>query len=331
MRSLLFSMFLAFLVAMPAVLSAQETPGEKEPGEGPAEGDEALKKLATQQAELIERLEKELAQAREALERLKNGQATPAQPDPQPETGRQDEAEDALEGKITGVSEDNKIVVIDLGKAHDIAEGDVFDVLRDGKKIGSIKICRTVDKSISNADVTDSDAVLLPGDKVARTSKAKRPETPSQPESEEPRSEIEKLDRRITTLEGLYSDLARQIERIQKSLEGSDKPAATAAKTIPEDSGKEAAPAEDTAEVKRPFGLQAKVASVEDKNVFLWVGTNHGVKEGDTFVIERGDREVAWLRVVSLIKDMCRTVIVSKTADIQKDTDIATLKPLPPK
>jgi hypothetical protein len=331
MRSLSFFVFLAVFAAVPAFLYAQETPGEKGPGEGAGDGDKTLRKLAEQQGELIEKLKKELADARAALEQLKEGPAGPAQDNPKPETGRQVEAEKRLEGKVTGVSGDNKIVVIDLGKDHDIAEGDVFDVLRDGKKIGSITICRTVDKSISNADVTESDAVLLPGDKVARVSKAERAEAPSQPAPEEPRSELEKLDKRVTTLEGLYSDLARQVERIQKALESSDRPVAAAAGSTPVDSGKETAPAEDTAEAKRPIGLQAKIASVEDQNVFLWVGTNHGVKEGDTFVIQRGDREIAWLRVVSLIKDMCRTVIVSKNGDIQKDGDIATLKPLPPK
>ena len=193
--------------------------------------------------------------------------------------------------------------------------------------MGKIKICRMVDKNISNADVVESAAELLPGDKIARISRAKKTTGPSSQSSpDEPQSELAKLDRRITTLEGLYSDLAKQVERIQKSLENGGAPD-TATGSV-KDTQKKTSKPEEGAEPKRPFGLQARVASVEDKNVFLWVGSKHGVKEGDTFLIQRGEREIAWLRVVSLIKDMCRTVIVSKKGDIRKDSDVAVLKPL---
>jgi hypothetical protein len=326
MRSLILTIILALFVVVPAPLLAQGAPKETEPvGEIPNDV-ETLKKTVAKQAELIEKLMKELAETRKALDLLKNGPVAQPADEGKPKETAQQEGKDTLEGKITGVSEDNKIVVIDLGKSHDLSEGDVFDVLRDGKKMGKIKVCRMVDKNISNADVVEPAAELLPGDKITRISRAKKTTGPSSQFSpNEPQSELAKLDRRITTLEGLYSDLAKQVERIQKSLENGEAPATASGSGTQKKASK---PEETTTEPKRPFGLQARVASIEDKNVFLWVGSKHGVKEGDTFLIQRGEREIAWLRVVSLIKDMCRTVIVSKKADIRKDSDVAVLKPL---
>ncbi len=326
MRSLILMTIFIFSVTVPGLLLAQETPG----GDA-SDGIEALKKTVAQQAELIEKLQKELEQAKGTLAQLKGEPAEKPADNPRPKENGQEKDEDALEGKITGVSQDNKIVVIDLGKSHDLAEGDLFKVVRDGKEVGKIKICRMVDKNISNADVVESDAELLPGDKVARISKAKRTATASSEPDREPQSELERLNRRVTTLEGLYNDLAKQVERIQKSLEGSGEPVTAGGGSTTEDTQKTTSQPEEPATAKRPFGLQAKIASVEEKNVFLWVGTKHGVKEGDTFLIARGEREVAWLKVVSLIKDMCRTEIISKKSDIRKDSDLAILKPIPPK
>ena len=325
MRTLVFAMILALFAAGSTPLLAQESP----PAKGAPDDVEALKKTVAQQAELIDKLMKELAETRKALDLLKKGPDAQPADEGKPKEAAQAEDGDSLEGKITGVSQDNKIVVIDLGKSHDLCEGDVFEVLRDGKKMGKIKICRTVDKNISNADVVESAAELLPGDKIVRISKAKKTATDlTQSAPDEPGSELEKLDRRVTTLEGLYNDLAKQVERIQKSLENGEAPATAGAGDDTKDTDKKTSQPEETSEPKRPFGLQARVASIEDKSVFLWVGTKHGVKEGDTFLIARGEREVAWLRVVSLIKDMCRTVIISKKSDIKKDSDIAVLKPL---
>jgi uncharacterized coiled-coil protein SlyX len=322
MRRLVLTVISALFLA-PALLLAQETPGEEAPNDM-----ETLKKMVTQQAELIEKLRKELAQTREALDKLKEDSAEKPPVETAPEKNEQNE--DTLDGKITGVSQDNKIVVIDLGKSHDLAEGDLFEVTRDGKKMGKIKICRMVDKNISNADVIESTAELLPGDRITRIMKVERKADSRQSTTDEPQSALEKLDRRVTTLEGLYNDLAKQVERLQKSFEDGKAPAAAGSESGTEGSEK-TTQLQDAATPKRPVGLQARVASIEDKSVFLWVGTKHGVKEGDTFLIQRGDREIAWLKVVSLIKDMCRTVVVSKNGDIRKDSDIAVLKPIPPK
>lgn len=322
MRRPLLTVICAMLL-VPAVLLAQETPGEEAPGDM-----ETLKKMVAQQAELIEKLRKELAQTREALDNLKKDPAEEPVTETPPE--KEEQNADTLEGKITGVSQDNKIVVIDLGKGHDLAEGDVFEVTRDGKKMGRIKICRMVDKNISNADVVESAADLLPGDRIARITKVERKAASPPAAADEPQSVLEKLERRVTTLEGLYNDLARQVDRLQKSFEGGKEPAAAGGESGTE-SPEETAQLQDAATPKRPFGLQARVASIEDNSVFLWVGTKHGVKEGDTFLIQRGDKEIAWLKVESLIKDMCRTVVVSKNGDIRKDSDIAVLKAIPPK
>ena len=75
-----------------------------------------------------------------------------------------------------------------------------------------------------------------------------------------------------------------------------------------------------------PTVIQAKVADVEGGSVYIWAGTNQGVKEGDIFAIKRDGKVIARVKVDQVAPetgDMCRGQVISKTADIDKKTDVA--------
>lgn len=68
-------------------------------------------------------------------------------------------------GKILAVNTDNNFVVIDLGSASGVKAGDVFNVYRLGKSIGTISVIQTRD-NISACDIKKMTAALKIGDKV---------------------------------------------------------------------------------------------------------------------------------------------------------------------
>jgi len=244
-------------------------------------------------------------------------------------------AQPRIRGKITEVRMDSKMVLIDLGSANGLRSGDVLEVWRAGKKIGRVKVCVVVDEDLSNAEVVKAEIDFLPGDSVVGTAPVHKPPaktedsaktaardtTASSSTAQNPANgDTGQMLRRLETLEGLYADILKQVQRLQDRLE---KYAGAQA----EEAVRKSVPRAEPEVTKRPRTetLEAKIAEVKEKSVLLWAGTEKGVKVGDIFVIRRGDREVAKLKVIEVIKELCRTEIVSKNTPISRK-DIAVLE-----
>lgn len=322
------------LVLLASVALAQEPPPLKPPPAPEAPDDiEALKKRVTEQEELIRQLTKELNEARKTLEEhLKKEKAAqlPTIGDARPGV----QLEPPVEGQITKVRPDGKVVLINLGTDHKLAEGDIFEVSRAGKKIGKIVLRVIVLKDMSNAELLESDVDMIPGDKVVRIARApkqfpppkedkafEKPTYDKPPEEPEvPRSEAQKLSKRINVLEGLFADLAKQVQRLVDRLENNSV-------AVAEEKVRKSVPAPPEPDrIKRSAELTATILDITKKFVFLAVGTDHGVKEGDVFIIKRGEREVATVKVSKTDTDICRADIVTKKTEIRKVGDVAILQ-----
>ena len=321
---------LPILLLAAAAVFAQEPPALEPPAQEQPESVEELKKRVAQQEETIKKLLKELNEAKKILEELKKT-GEPEQPE---KTEIPEPAPAPVEGKITDVRMDRKLVLINLGEADRLAEGDIFEVSRAGKKIGKIKVCVVLPDKMSNAEVIESDADFIPGDAVVRIARApkqfppppidkafEKPTYDKPPEEPEaPRTDLQKLARRLDVLEGLYADLAKQVQRLADRLENNSAAAAEqeVRKSVPQ-------PAEPD-RIKRSEKLTATILDVSNKCVFLGVGTDHGIKIGDMFVIKRGERDIATVKVSKLDTDICKADIVTKNKDIRKIGDIAVLQ-----
>ncbi|MFH1421091.1 MAG: hypothetical protein ABIH42_00005, partial [Planctomycetota bacterium] len=69
--------------------------------------------------------------------------------------------------------------------------------------------------------------------------------------------------------------------------------------------------------------LQTKVADVDGSSVYIWAGSNQGVKEEDIFLITRDNSVIARIKINQVSNDMSRGQVISKTVTINKKTDIA--------
>jgi uncharacterized coiled-coil protein SlyX len=321
----LTAVIVALLLATTAI--AQDTPP-------PPQTQDELKELrqrVAKQEETIKKLMEELSETKAALEKAQ--QKLDASSNPEQKAEPAAEPLPKVEGAIIEVRMDRKLVLLDLGKADKLEQGDVFEVIRAGKKIGSIRICVPYADNLSNADVIDSTVDFIPGDKVVMTERAPKETQPSAeaelevpekvverktvPLREPASTEIEELRSRLVAVEGLCADLAKQVERLQDKLEKGRQEAE-------ESLVRESAPI-DTGRAERPVDLEAAVIDVADKVVFISAGKDHGIQAGDTFLIKRGKREIATVRVTSTIEDMCKAEIITKASDIQK-RDSAILK-----
>ncbi len=316
------------LILLAAAALAQEPPPLKPPPAPAAPDDiEALKERVAQQEELIKKLTKELNEARKTLEEhLKKEKAAQlptlgdARPAVQPEL--------PVEGQITDVRMKLKRVLTSLGSKDGVKQGDTFEVRRVDRKIGKIRVGNAVYKDWSNADVLESEVDFIKGDKVVRVARAPIQAPPAeQPVQktpvevpEVPRTEAEKLSKRLDVLEGLCADLAKQVGRLADRLENNSSAAA-------EEKVRRSVPTPTEPErIKRPAELTATILDITKKFVFLAVGTDHGVKKGDVFIIRRGEREVATVKVSKLDTDICKADIITKKIDIRKVGDIAILQ-----
>ncbi|MFA5092522.1 MAG: hypothetical protein WC543_01060 [Candidatus Omnitrophota bacterium] len=68
-------------------------------------------------------------------------------------------------GKVLAVNTDNNFVVIDLGSAAGVKAGDMFNVFRAGKSIGTISVIQTRD-NISACDIKRMSTALKIGDNI---------------------------------------------------------------------------------------------------------------------------------------------------------------------
>lgn len=329
MKKLVFLVTASLLLWIPLGAYCQDTAPEDQPAAPVTDEVEALRKLIAEQRDLINKLTKELSEVKEALEQYRQEPG---------EENRSEEpkAEPELPavGKITKVRMDRKLVLIDLGKDHGLAKGDLFEVSRAGKKIGRVKVCVAVDKNMSNAEVVEAETDFIEGDRVERIGHIEEnPPANQVPEATEPRKHEEtteaqelpadsaqSLRRRLELLEDLCTELNRRVERIETNLD-------TGARIAAEKVVRESVPPPPSEEPKRlrePSNIEAEVVLATDTVVFISAGEEQGVKQGDTFLIKRGDREIATVRVTKLIEDMCKAEVVDKKSDIQKE-DTATL------
>jgi hypothetical protein len=221
---------------------------------------------------------------------------------------------------------DGKIVLLDIGKEEGVEENDLFEIYRGGKKIGKIKVYVVIDDKMSNAGVMESEVEPLSGDTVVWVGR-KEPEKPASAKKNGPKKDLteetggerDDLEKRVEVLEGLYADLVKQVERLQERIDsGID---AEAEKNV----RKSAPVASEPERLSRPAEVKATIVQTSGKHVFLGVGTDQGIKEGDVFIIKRDDREVATVRVTKLISDMCKAEIIEKNTEILK-RDVAILR-----
>jgi uncharacterized phage infection (PIP) family protein YhgE len=346
MRIPVYLAITVFVIAAAGTALCQEVPADKPPAEDQPGDTVELKKIISEQKEIIDRLSKELNEAKEALEKLKKEMTTEKKETPagsKPSAGQgtkeqpQPKKEPSLKGQITHVRMETKVVLVNLGEDHNLAKGDVFEVVRAGKKIGKIRILVILQEDMSNAEVVEAKVDFLKGDKVVMVTPARqKPPSAEKPEPEQkpvqkPAQETPKtkkppraggaddLSRRLETLEGLYDDLAKQVQHLEDRLE-------KGAKVTAEQDLRKSVPQAEPKKVERPSELKATIADVTKTYVILSVGTDDGLKQGDTFVIKRGEKEIAKVRVIRLDTDICRADFISKNEEIQKMRDVAILE-----
>ena len=216
--------------------------------ESGAEKDEiqALKDVIRLQKERIDKLTRELREARKEIERLRKEKSAVKKPEPADAKKDGEKTQAAIRGKITEVRMDSEMVLRDIGSSSGISGGDVLEVSRAGKKIGRIKVCTIINENLSNAEILEANVDFIPGDSVVRIAPA--PTKPGGENADKTGGEVEqaahspstgkvppggaasssqdinrtdKLLRRLETLEGLYADLARQVDRLRDRLERS--------------------------------------------------------------------------------------------------------------
>lgn len=332
----------ALLALMPFALAQDAPPVDKlVPPAGQAADPKdivVLKKLIREQKKEIDRLTGELEEAREALEKLRKEMVSDrerreklaATMAPRPRAAAPAEPETPLTGRITDVRQEKKMALINLGEDHGLRTGDIFEVSRAGKKIGRIKIQVVVDRKWSNALIVESDTQLIPDDVVTKApvpgAATSPPDTRPQPVAQEepPRTGTERINRRLTKLEALYADFAEQLKRLEVRIEEVARIATQ--KSITE-GGPPAGPETAAAgpetgaagpEVERPSSFETTVFAVDKSYVYLPAGTKHGLRAGDTFLIKRGDREIATIKITRLKDDFCETKILTKKSEIRK-------------
>jgi len=329
MRFIIF--VLIFSLAFAVSATAQELPRDGSEGEKQGETLADLKKQVARQEDTIKQLTKELGNALEALKKLQAGQENGEKSEAtgtEPFAPVEQKSEEKLEGKINKVRMDKKLVLLDIGEDNGVRQNDIFDVYRASRKIGMVKVFVVVDGSMSNAGVVECEVDPIPGDKVVRVGHEEPVEPVAEPLPEpEEFAAGEEADsenkgdvlKRVEVLEGLLADLAKQVERLQARLENNRDASA-------EERVRQSTPVSEPARLNRPAELDAQIVQVTDKYVFLGVGKEQGIKNGDVFIIKRGIREVATAKVTSLIDDMCKAEIVTKNMDISKMTDKAFLQ-----
>lgn len=228
---------------------------------------------------------------------------------------------------------DQKSVLVDIGAAAGLKKDNVLTVSRAGRILGKIKICVVIDDSLSNADIVESADDFLPGDDVVLESVA--PGQVAQPPKEvtapekPPSPELTGLSERLSLIEDKLALISEKLQNLESVVKDhSEKIAALA--SVPPQKIETPASAVFSGEQPKPqpppASTQAKVAYVEGAAIYIWAGTSQGVKEGDVFAIKRDGKVIARVRidqVESETGDMCRGQIISKTANIDRATDIA--------
>jgi cell shape-determining protein MreC len=316
-------LFFVFALTLPAF--AQEA-------QDAAKEIERLNALVAEQQKKIEELTRALGEAQELIKKL---QAQKSQPEASPEPAPAEVSAPKtvkVSGKITHVKMENKSVLMDVGKSVGIKKDDVFTVSRAGRVLGKVKVCIVIDNFLSNADILENVDDFLPGDDVVLQTGAPG-QAPTQPVKvvsapEKPLSpETENLQKRLSRIEDALASLTERLEKLESAFkEHSEKTSAPLSPPVQ----KEETPSTPTSEAPKvqptPSTVQAKVADVEGSVVYIWAGTNQGVKEGDIFAIKRAGKVIARVRIDQVEPEtggMCRGQIISKTANIDRKTDIA--------
>jgi len=304
---------------------------------------ERLQALIAEKEKKIEELTRALQEVQETMKKL---QAQKSRPEARPEPAQAEALAPKvakISGKITHVKMDKKSVLIDIGKSAGLKPDDILTVSRVGRILGKVKVCIIIDNSLSNAEILESADDFLPGDDVTSESASvvapvpapkqspteeapvqpkvvKAPETPLSPEAAD-------LHERLSRVEEKLASISERLAKLESALtEPSQKTGVPSSEPVHKEEVTPAPAAEQVKPQPGPSIIQARVADVEGGSVYIWAGTNQGVKEGDIFAIKRDGKVIARVKVDQVepeTGDMCRGQVISKTADIDKKTDIA--------
>ncbi|MCX7704111.1 MAG: hypothetical protein N2234_08470 [Planctomycetota bacterium] len=281
-------------------------------------------KLKLLEQQLSER-ERKIAELEETIKRLEEAVASM-----RPEQG-ESPSEVVAEGRVSLYNASKKMVVVTIGSGHELKEGDILSLFREGKQIGELRVCRVLDSDMSNAEIVKVEGEPVVGD-IVRLIRKQQPEVPSEkPFSVATLKDIsdalhkisdalEKMNKRLEEDSALLKSLKEKIDSLVA-------PPKEASKTSSGHSETEVVkPSDRKPEKREPVdALVANVFSVMDEDrIVLNVGKKHGVKVQDIFVIYRDGEPIAKATVAGVIEDMAQAFVFDKKKDVKiQERDIA--------
>ncbi|RKY14818.1 MAG: hypothetical protein DRP82_03160 [Planctomycetota bacterium] len=187
-----------------------------------------------------------------------------------------------VSGCITVFEEKKGIGVVNLGSAAGLKGGEILNVMRDGRRIGKMRVVTVFDENVSNAKLIEGRAET--GDDVEVWVRR-----------------LPGLEQRLAALEREVAALRKQIERLVEVLSG-----------LKLSKEKEEAP-EPPKDAEKPVVATVTMVVPRDDVVVLDVGSENGVKKGDIFEVYREGKPIAKLVIQAVIERMSRALILEKT------------------
>ena len=188
-----------------------------------------------------------------------------------------------VSGCITVFEQKKGIGVVNLGSAAGLKGGEILDVMREGKRVGKMRVVTVFDENVSNAKLIEGEAKT--GDDVVVWVRR-----------------LPGLEQRLAALERQVAALQKQIERLVEVLSGLKLSKEKKEETPKPPKGGE-----------KPVVARVTMVVPRDDVVVLDVGSENGVKKGDIFEVYREGKPIAKLVIQAAIDKMSRALILEKT------------------
>lgn len=279
-----------------------------------------MRKDITEKEKRIAELESKIKKFKAMLEKER--------PKPPPTT-----TEVVAEGRIFLFNREKKMVVVTLGSAHNLKEGDILRLYRKDKEIGKLRVCVVLGTDSANAEIVEEGGgvVVEPavGD-VVRLIRHQRVETlPERPEHPLTRDDVTgvlrritdsliKLNKRIDEIAEILSNVAKRVEALAKTLDTFKE------KGYREYVSKKASNGKETRKGAKKESVAYVFSVISDDKVFLYIGEKNDVGIGDVFVIYRNTEQIAKVVIVNIYKDLARALVLDRKEGVRiRDRDLA--------
>ncbi len=306
MRTITMALLLcAGIVATAQEKATPESGGEAPPAAAPDDGGRVAPEQARLQAQ-VEKLRKENAALQEEVAALRKELASLRESLAESEARLEKlkapagagAGEVLLAGEVSAYNAEKRMALVTISEGAAPERGVRLSVVRDGVRVGAMRVCLALDEKTLNAE-------LIAG-------------------------EVRKGDRVLCRSGGLQEETLEAIAELSRRMAGFEKTVEARLAALEELLGRGGA-----TEARKPGGDKngkdvppvAQVLKVmpEKETVVLSTGSKDGVKANDVFIVYREGKQIAKVRVLRTIEDMCMALIEEKSDEIHKD-DLAVKK-----